>query len=606
MSGIEVAGLVLGSFPLLKRFRTDFLGFIDAVDIEKQLFDQTIERFLISADVPHEELGLFMNDPDYTGWHDNALVVFLQTRLGPSYPVYMSTIRAMNDTMKDLETVLSLTNGQFDWATEGANRWDYQLKRIQLSFSKRGTKKVASLESNNRKLRDLLNSNEWLDKKRIRHKGASWANVFECIRRHARSVHTAITKGWNCSCTIPHIAALRLEQRSKGGWGSHFVMVFNIVEGQVKINDVPKEVVITVQVDATDAVNSQRNLVLLPDRSQGNIDQLRSDFTLTEKSMLGSLPRSLLRPSDSESTSTSSLGRVKTMFSRKNSSNNCTTISTSNGTELLVSGSTTDLHREIAKSTPRNSIEIRDLCSALWQSDTNSTCCGYITDDQDRKHEILEINEEALAATGCLLVTLEDLLNGKAGLRLNRRQRHQIASILASSLLQLQTTPWLAGKIAKSSVFFLKRGTSIAIDHPYIQHSFVSTKLGEVSPNMPEQGNTRFAARNSLAYLGILLLEPCFGETIESQKIRNSYLGPDGKEYESADPMTLSPADYMTARDWVERVYEEEPDLEHIIRCCVFCAFEERADWSSPKFVQVVYESVVEPLEQIIAKWPST
>ena len=69
MSGVEIAGFVLGGFPLLisaaehyregfeplvkwKRFRTDFIGFIDSVDIEKQLFDQMLERFLSELPVP--------------------------------------------------------------------------------------------------------------------------------------------------------------------------------------------------------------------------------------------------------------------------------------------------------------------------------------------------------------------------------------------------------------------------------------------------------------------------------------------------------------------------------------------------------------------------
>jgi hypothetical protein len=61
----------------LKRFRAEFIGFIDAVDIEKQLFDH-----LISADVPYEEIRLFMTNREYEGWHREDLVRALQARLG--------------------------------------------------------------------------------------------------------------------------------------------------------------------------------------------------------------------------------------------------------------------------------------------------------------------------------------------------------------------------------------------------------------------------------------------------------------------------------------------------------------------------------------------
>jgi hypothetical protein len=119
MSGVEIAGFVLGGFPLLisaaehyregfepllkwKRFRTEFIGFIDAVDIEKQLYDQMLERSLLSADVPHEELQLFMTKRDYEGWHGAHLVDVLQKRLWTSYAVYMSTIKTMTELMAEL------------------------------------------------------------------------------------------------------------------------------------------------------------------------------------------------------------------------------------------------------------------------------------------------------------------------------------------------------------------------------------------------------------------------------------------------------------------------------------------------------------------------
>jgi hypothetical protein len=129
MSGVEIAGFVLGGFPLLisaaehyregfeplvkwKRFWTEFIGFVDAVDIEKQLFDQMLERFLISTDVPHEEIQLFMTDRAYTGWQREDLVRTLRARLGGSYDVYMSTIKTMDELMHELHELLSLKNGE--------------------------------------------------------------------------------------------------------------------------------------------------------------------------------------------------------------------------------------------------------------------------------------------------------------------------------------------------------------------------------------------------------------------------------------------------------------------------------------------------------------
>ena len=127
MSGIEVAGLVLGGFPLLisaaehyregfeplvkwKRFRTDFIGFIDAVDIEKQLFVNTIERFLMTADISQEQLKAFMTIRDYDGWQRDDIAEVLRSRLGP-FPAFLSTINQMHGLIEELKSVLLLKNG---------------------------------------------------------------------------------------------------------------------------------------------------------------------------------------------------------------------------------------------------------------------------------------------------------------------------------------------------------------------------------------------------------------------------------------------------------------------------------------------------------------
>jgi hypothetical protein len=129
MSGIEVVGLLLGVFPLLisaaehykegfkpcvkwKRFRTEFIGFINAVDTQKLLFKKVLKRFLISAGIPDEEVDKFMTDPEYEGWKRGDTVIMLKERLGDSYEVYISTIKAMHDLMREIQKLLCLKNGE--------------------------------------------------------------------------------------------------------------------------------------------------------------------------------------------------------------------------------------------------------------------------------------------------------------------------------------------------------------------------------------------------------------------------------------------------------------------------------------------------------------
>lgn len=129
MSGIEVVGLVLGAFPLLisaaehykkgfeplvkwKRFRSEFLKFLNSIAIEKHFYDMMLEHLLISADVQQEDMRLFTTDPHYDGWQRNDTIDKLKIRLGPSFNAFMSTIQDMDELMLDLKSALSLKNGQ--------------------------------------------------------------------------------------------------------------------------------------------------------------------------------------------------------------------------------------------------------------------------------------------------------------------------------------------------------------------------------------------------------------------------------------------------------------------------------------------------------------
>ncbi|THV45742.1 hypothetical protein BGAL_0455g00080 [Botrytis galanthina] len=102
------------------------------------------------------------------------------------------------------------------------------------------------------------------------------------------------------------------------------------------------------------------------------------------------------------------------------------------------------------------------------------------------------------------------------------------------------------------------------------------------------------AIKKPLKDLDIVLLELCFGQRIEEQSIWQDFLV-DGKEHASTN--------YLTALEWADSVFEQEPALEHVIKCCLFCIFEEEANWDNLRFTQAVYANVVEPLEKKVNSW---
>jgi hypothetical protein len=141
---------------------------------------------------------------------------------------------------------------------------------------------VASLESHNRKLRELLDSNDKLDSMKTTRKDTTWGAVFECIRGHAGSLHTAIKKSWNCNCISPHVAGLRLQRRLTGD-DSDFNIAFNIPEEVHKLPTNAREIIISIKQNRskehkTSQTSPRPILEEVPSQNH-YISKLRTNFT---------------------------------------------------------------------------------------------------------------------------------------------------------------------------------------------------------------------------------------------------------------------------------------------------------------------------------------
>jgi hypothetical protein len=141
---------------------------------------------------------------------------------------------------------------------------------------------VALLETHNRKLRELLDSNDKLDSMKATRKDTTWGIIFEYIRGHADSVHTAIKKSWNCNCTKPHVTGLRLQKRSTGD-NPDFSMAFNISEEVHKPPIGAREVIISIKKDTPkESKTPQTSPIPSPGATpaqENYIGKLRTNFT---------------------------------------------------------------------------------------------------------------------------------------------------------------------------------------------------------------------------------------------------------------------------------------------------------------------------------------
>jgi hypothetical protein len=104
--------------------------------------------------------------------------------------------------------------------------------------------------------------------------------------------------------------------------------------------------------------------------------------------------------------------------------------------------------------------KIEDLCSTLWASSSNAIHLGYLQDDEHRNHQVELVDCNLMPQEAVEVLNLEVRLRNKQEMRLSRQDRFKIASIVASSLLQLNSTPWLPSKLEKGMSSFIAETSS--------------------------------------------------------------------------------------------------------------------------------------------------
>lgn len=248
--------------------------------------------------------------------------------------------------------------------------------------------------------------------------------------------------------------------------------------------------------------------------------------------------------------------------------------------------------------------EIDDLCRAIQNWGSEHAGLGFLYDDRNRRHGIYSVLEQQHNLKTRETVSLEGLLSGQPGkdaaVVLTRYERFTLAAILASSLLQLQTTPWLSETWSKKDILFLQGGEDPRrpiIEHPYVAEHFVSSNVPQrVEPPARQSPTAMDSCTKSIVALGIMLLELCFGEKLEDQPIRRKYLQEDGKPNDYTD--------LCTAKEWHGRVYSEYGDaLSDAIRRCLDCAFGPKPNFADDEFKQAIYSDVIEPIEIFLRQW---
>lgn len=253
MSGLEIAGVVLATFPLIIsglehwrdvarvggfrwRVQKQYDKFRSDVQYHEILYKQNLEELLLPIVDDADEVARLVRDPDGEDWRTQALQERLEGRLQESNGLYMEIIREMNETAQELRKELSLDNATLQnklvppepnsqqrpsspqpqpqskpsSLALAKSKWDHETFRLKFSFKK---------PVRNDLLEKLLST---CDKASALHNVAS-ANMnrtsapetaFKKAWKKSDLLFKALQKAWQCSCQQYHFANLRLEHRT--------------------------------------------------------------------------------------------------------------------------------------------------------------------------------------------------------------------------------------------------------------------------------------------------------------------------------------------------------------------------------------------------------
>ncbi|KAF1933464.1 uncharacterized protein M421DRAFT_97603 [Didymella exigua CBS 183.55] len=565
MSGVEIAGLVLGVLPLLIQGIESYNEGLDPIKSfmrwDKELpqcirklrnqhvhYAQTM-RILLEPITAEVELAEMMTDPGSSQlWKDKEMALKLQDRLQESYHAYQCTIADIERITKqiasklDLDRANELKRNDLEALLVGnpkkSNDKFEIRKRIRFGMSKKTVK--ALLEELNDCNRELERFTEKSEKIETYRKAAkpSFATRLQRIQGYAKSLHSSLC--WSCTCKDTHHTSLRLEPRG------------NLYASGMPIS--ARKTCFTVSfsslaADASSTWSWQAAEIDIEDEDDTGL----------------SPPLSSPKPKTTKSVSFGS----PPPYSANDP----------------VLGSNHSLQ------------EVTDICASICQVQSTDSRIGLSLDAKKKLRGVYTFGSTEKLTPTSEVITLEDLLdrrptvNGKR-VKLTKKERYSLALTLASSVLYLNSTPWLTNQWAARDIQFhqaVAATTFIDIEHPYL----APASADSVDDLAVKTRSLTFQNKNTvLLALAVALLELYFGTTAE--------------KYQETEHGACNPALHQNswmlcamAHQWAEESQDElSAAFLSAVRHCLRCFSDPGVSLQDSEFLQAAAEGIVLPLQE--------
>ncbi|KAL8944305.1 MAG: hypothetical protein Q9211_000645 [Gyalolechia sp. 1 TL-2023] len=562
MSGFEVAGVVLGAFPVLnsglnhvvdgiqtakrwKRYRVKLRDYADLLESAKVYFFDTLDELLGDMVASDEDVALLLDHPGGILWKRVEFEERLRKRLDRSYSSYFKTVSKLAHALQSMSERLGVDEA-------GTVKWDEytslerEMKRLKLTFSDRVYKELLDdIRRANHNLREFTHQNIALETVKQKRRSRRPIADLRLVRKHAASLYQVLMtdQTWKCTCKMHHLASLRLEARPR------------MLEREADLAQKHAfRILLSVAKEASDTTSAVQwhDIEILPSvNSKQPVKESQRDAheaRPTKRVKFAPEPHTRL-------------------------------------TALLTS------EGDLTKTTPHIEMTyIESFCRTLCAPNTERCPkeLGLLVDktNDEIKHRIYRA-DTTTTLQSCS-TSLENLLSSHTASNdggLSRKDRLQVAVILASSVLQLDGTAWLKSGWSSNDIYFHSKNGRVSKAYPYLSWQACCTTETPCSLESPRIGN--YLIRNGiLLALGLTLVELCYGRTLADM-----YKSDDADVTETATRLRTATRLHAGVYDEIGIPYGD------VVRRCLFQLIDVRVlSLDIEEVQQKVLDLVVTPL----------
>lgn len=556
MSGFEIAGVILGSIPLVvatlenygkglstlqrwRRYQRELQSLIRNLETERIKLQNVCEKLLIGL-VPDSRIEALIDNPMGDLWKEEETLRKIRFRLGEGFNVFEAIVSALKITIDEMGRRI---DSQKDGMMSGLKRAVFTLHRSQYADV------LSEIRDSISNLENLTDRSMELEPAR---KGRSRGKLFVLIRTMSESLYRALGSSLNCACE--HDIGLGLESRTDEVFpADEQDRVFNFTAFKLAIS-------YTEDLQVTKLWEEIR---------------VKPNPIASKAELSASWPVSCPPPSRQR-------GRKSVRFSSSMAGFSSTT--------LVVHQQSTPASTSLHMSTPSPTAAIGSpvlghltLCERIKSCGKQPGVSSYGTIRDDistgaKEYSLSSVRIMNYQNARCQsVISLREILEQKDNsFHLPYRDRLQLAVVASSSILQLLGNPWLPDTLSSRDIFFLKMQ-----DHPIYSRPFLmrSNRAGKASIGSPPFCNP------ALWSLGVLLIELILGGTLDSLR--------------TPQEESSLPVDYLTAHRLLGEVRMASSNYgTAVTRCLGGELHNDRFCPGSEDFCQGVYSGVVALLER--------